>query len=310
MARLWYNDAGIADRRTFTQLYDKAMDNVISRMEKSPLQGMQWVRKVKATNMTYKESDVGTSLNLPPKNEDTDQLPWATVAPGRSKEFTLANYRLGVRVERTLDEIDMHGKVAGMISGLQHSYERKVEYLIADLFNSTTLTGADGRTLFNSSHEQEDYSYGDVYDNLEAAATLTHSAFNTMRVNMRKRTDDKGYVSPMKLDTLVVPPDLEQTALEIQKSERVPDNALNAANVWKNQFDVQVYDWLTSATAWFGVSKPAREEDNGFLFIERVAPNVAPWNTENVDILYARRLRFSLAVGATHAKRINKNAGA
>lgn len=310
MAQLWYADQSIAQQRVFADLYDKTIDAVVTRMNKTPLQGMQWVRKVKATNLTYKESDVGTSLNLPPINADTDELPWATVAPGRSKEFTTKNYRLGVRVERTLDEIDQHGKIQSMIGGLQHSYERKVELLIADLFNSTTLTGADGDTLFNDTHDHEDISYGGTWDNLETAAALTTASFNSMRVNMRKRKEEKGFVSPIKLDTLIVPPDLEQTALQIQNSELVAENALNAKNVWQNKFNVQVYDHLTSTTAFFGWSNPARSEDNGFMLIDRVAPNVMPWNQDNVDIIFARRLRFSLAVGATHARRVHKNAGA
>jgi len=310
MARLYYADQGIIERRVNTNLYDKAMDNVVTRIEKSPLQGRQWVRKAQAVAMTYKESDTGSALNLPTKREDTDEVSWASPAPGRSKEFTVANYGLGVRVTKTMDELDRFGKIATMISGLPHAYERKMEYMFADLWNSTTLTGADGQVLFYDSHEHEDYSYGGTWDNLESAAALTTASFDTMRVNMRKRTQDKGFVSPIKLDTLIVPPDLEMQALQILKSEKVAENALNGANPWANEFKVQVYDWLTSTTAWFGHSTPAREEDNGFLYIERVAPNIEPWNFENPDIVYARRLRFSMAVGATHAKRANKNAGA
>ena len=35
-------------------------------------------------------------------------------------------------------------------------------------------------------------------------------------------------------------------------SEKTPETSTNAPNIWQNRFDVVVYDWLTSTTAWYG----------------------------------------------------------
>jgi len=310
MAFNYYSQSGTLDIESYRNHVVRTIDEVVNLRDESPMQGMQFVRKVSNQLADYVEADQGVALNLPVKNEDTDDLPAVQPPPGRSQTITTYNYRSLIQVERSLVEMQRFGKVNSMIAGLPKSVDRKYEYAIADLFNNgfATHTGADGAYLWANSHD-EISAYGSSWDNLESGA-LSLASFSSARVNMRKRTNVLGHVMPRLLTKLIVPPDLERKAKELRASELKPEGSTNDKNVWQNEFAVFVYDWLTSTTAWFTWDETdAGSDQNGFILAERAAPSTAAVNYPNPDIILGRRIRFAMGVGARDARMTHGSTG-
>lgn len=310
---LYQSNPGIIDRfGVGSDLVSKAVDSVRVRLNDVPLQGAEFFRIEQARGGTYKESSVGTVLPLPAVNEDTDDVPFVTPQKGFPKEFTLINYRNGIKIERSLIEDQIEALATRLGSGLLQSGRILLEYLYANVFNQATNSsyeGADGVCLASASHPFERPANG-TWSNVESAAALTASTFFTARKNLRKRKNEYNDPMPMELETLVVTPENEGKAKEIASSELLPDSALNNKNVWMGSFNVKVYDWLTSTTAWFLKAKMDKM-NSAFVQVNGQAPNIASLSfSDNPDIVGAQRLRMRVAVGFMVPKEIQYNAGA
>ena len=293
---------------------DKTIDALRMRYNKVPLQCSPFFRVEKANRGTYKESTFGTALPLPTINEDSDVLPFNTPVKGFPKEFTIVTYRSAIQAELAVTEDEGFPVVKRMMSGLLDSGRLLYEYLMADVLNNMTTAaykGADGKALAALDHPFERAAQG-TWSNLDAtAAALTHANFSTARIAMRTRKNEFGDITPILVKKLVVPAQLEQKAQEIAVSEKVPENNLNATNVWANKFDVVVVDWLTDSNAWFLVGdRPA--EYCGLVLVEGVPLNITALTGGDLstDMVWGNRIRARVAAGHTSERNIQYNEGA
>lgn len=298
---------------------DKEMDKLVVRSNATVLQGAQFFRTAMAKAGSYKESDVGTSLELPPENEDSDNLPFATPIQGYSKSITIVNRRLAIQVERSFTEDELFSVARKLMGGLVRSGRLSIEYAMADILNnlvtdSSTYWGADGCPVAYASHPQTRRATG-TWSNIGTAAALTTTTMFTAYTAMRKRTDEWGYKDPIRLSLLVVPPELEKKAAEIKGSTLVPETSINAKNVMPELADwgYTVYDYATDTNAWWLWGNKGNEEDyNGFIYVQRVAPSVGPVEGKDkaTDIIWGQRLRMRVGFGTRIVKNMEYNEGA
>jgi len=311
---------GYIDRHGVGQdALDKTIDKLILRENMTLLQGAQFFRTVNAPKGDeYKESDFGNDLPLPPENEDTDSLPFATPTRGYSKAITWVTCRLGVQVERSLVEDEIEAVAKKMMSGLLRSGKLRIEYLLADYMNNLTTDsaayrGGDNLPAVSDSHPYERRMTG-TWDNNETAAALTSSTFFTMKTNLRKRTDTRGYKSPRMAKLLVVPADLAKKASEIATANLVPESAMNTPHTAEGGKGVSyvVYDYWTDTNCWAMFTNLGNDEENGLIFVQKVAPSVAPTvgSDRSTDVIWGQRLRMRVGAGLRHGKMLNFNAGA
>ena len=308
---LTYVEPGVIERKGVgANLLDREFDMLLNRRNAVPLEGAGLFQVVRAAKDVFKAGTVGNELELPRENEDTDALPYVTPPPGFTKTINVVNYRSAIAVTRTMVEDDQHGKVKGLMSGLIDSARYHMEYGFADMFNNgfATYEWADGMYLFDTVHPNEARETG-TWDNTTTAAALTHSAYSSARTRLRKRTNARGYYSGMKPMELITVPDKEEAAKIIMASEKVSGNALNDKNVFQGDATVKIWGYLTSTTAWFIAAK-VEPEQRGLLYVQRVAPNVAPVKTVDPDILFDQRLRMRYAIGATSCRELDGNSGA
>ena len=293
-------------------LIDKEIDDIINRKNDIPIQGAFLYRKVTPQTLVYKMSTVGNELPQPRKQESSADLPYATSPSGFSKEITAEIFRLAVKVDRTVEEIDRFGKIAFLMSGLMDSAKRKYEYLMADagLNNAfATNIGADGMYLCDEDHPNEDNMTG-TWDNLETAGALSPASFSTARVNLRKRTNSLGEIMPMKADKIIVSADNEEMAWQIVNSEYVANSSLKGKSWNQGSVSVMVYDYLTSTTAWFLHSGDKVAEQGGLIFVEKEAPTIRDNPSPKADIIHDQYLRMNIAAAFSTVKELQGNAGA
>jgi hypothetical protein len=298
---------------TYPDIYDKTMDLVELRANEVPLQGEDLFTKVGTkADTTFKISDVGSNLGLPMRSEDSAALPRAQPIPGFDESFTPVNYRLALFVTEDTRDVDRHGLVAGMIQGLMKAGLRQKMYAFAAVFNGsfTGYLSSDGMYYFDSARPSPDKTAAN-WSNLETAGALTHGRYSTARVNLRKRVDERGYVDPAMANRLIVPSDLQQKAIELRKAEFMPENALHQPNWLQNSFDVFVWDYLTSSTAWFIQDTTASQNEKGLWYVERYPLKVAPVSSGDMTtgVVWARYIKVSLDYGPTRIRSMRGNAG-
>jgi len=166
--------------------------------------------------------------------------------------------------------------------------------------------------LANDTHEYYRRETG-TWDNLETAAALSLTTLSTARTNLRKRgSSDFGYVMPILMKKLVVPPDLEKTARDLKASTLNPATSTNEPNTWKNDpWDVKVYDYMTDTNAWFLLGDMP-EEYKGIVYAYTVQPNIAPLAGADMstDIIWGQRLRARFVISGMDGLNLEYNAGA
>jgi len=166
--------------------------------------------------------------------------------------------KAGVALKReqvAYDKTGMVGqKLANFTSDVGYLYEKLViERLVA---NPTCL---DGVALLSNTHPFGDAA-GTVWDNLTTDA-LSFTAYDAARAVGEAFTDEAGEPLNLNYDTIIVPPNLRRTALEIANAEDRPVSvstvsALNGVvgatgitNVYKGDLTVIVSPRMT-ASKW------------------------------------------------------------
>jgi len=313
---LYNSRPGFIDRHGVGEdALDKTIDAMIKVYNQTPLQGAMFFRTVSAKGGTYKESGYGNDLPLPPKNEDSDALPFAVPSADFPKEITVDERRLAVQVERAYPEDQLHDIARKQMSGLLRVGRLAVEYQMADIWNNATTAsgydGGDGVSWANDSHPYRRLAQG-TWDNLETASALTSATFSTARTNLRKRTDTRGYPNMLMVKLLVVPADLERKARELKTADKVSENALNQPWVFgSDDWIFKVYDYQTDTNAWTLVGG-IPEENKGMIFVEKVRPNIAPTTggDRSTDIIWGERLRMRTGAGHRVCYELQHNIGA
>ncbi|MCP4638846.1 MAG: hypothetical protein GY851_00360 [bacterium] len=304
MASLQWSKPGTMDRGSYVNLLSRDFDVIWKRDERRVEALASYVETIQSGGETFKISNVGQSLPLPQKNEDTEGLNFEQPAPGHVKEATLYGYRQAVRITDTMVAADRYSKVKSMAGGLSISPRRKKEYQRANLFNNgfSGTAGADSLALFHDSHTHENNEAG-TWDNLGTGA-LTHGNLQALRLVQQKITNEQGFPCPTMSRDLIIPSDLLQKATELVSATQMPENALNQPNVLIRSLNIVVSHHLTSATAYF-LAGDLTGEEKGLIEAELIPLNVKDCKpSDNPDIVWARRSKFVNAVFFTTSKNL------
>lgn len=178
------------------------------------------------------------------------RIKYADVNRGWEKTYTHVEYGKGVVVERKLIDDNQTRIAFGRANALGDSAFRKREKDAAGIFNNAfTDTGPDSQSLCDTDHP---YSADDstTYSN-EGSSSLSKANVGTTRVLMSDFVDDTGDIMDVMADELIVPPELEDTGIEITKSLLDPSSANNAVNPQNGRFKLIVWHYLTDANNWF-----------------------------------------------------------
>jgi hypothetical protein len=299
------------DTNAAAKLLNKAIDVVFMRRDEvSENKLAAFFEKVPiSSGLSYTVTSAGRSLTMPVQNEDTEALPYVAPVTGFDKTFTLINYRSGIRVTSTILKADRFSKVMQMTTGQLKSGLRKDEYMRAAIINGsfTGTAGADSLPLVDDSHPQENPEAG-TWDN-EGTGALTGPNLHALRLLARKMTNDQGYPDQVVPVTLLVPPDLEQKALELTgEGMGKPETALNEANVMLTKFTVTVSPYLSSATAYW-IFGDRMGEDKGLMEVTLEDWNIKDNSPANADIILDKRIKAIKAFGYTTSRNTFGSAG-
>lgn len=172
---------------------------------------------------------------------------------GFKTTYTHTEYVDGFKVERKLVDDDLYNQINARPMGLALSAMRTREKHAASVFNnafSSSYAGGDGVALCSASHPYSP-SNATTQSNTGTSALSYDNVITTRRL-MREYKDDVGELIPMNPDTLLVPPELEDTAFKIMNANGEPDSADRNPNFVSSRIRrVITWDYLTDANNWF-----------------------------------------------------------
>lgn len=185
--------------------------------------------------------------------EFTGTIPYTEFEGQYRISYTHKEWVNGMKVERKLVDDDLYNIInkrpQQLAVGAKRTREKHGCSIFNNAFNTGVFVGGDGYALCASAHTWEGTTT--TQSNVGTSA-LSTTSLATARLAMRNFLDDTDNLLTAKGDTLVVPPELEQTAYEITKTPEVPYSADNTVNFIKAQnYNVIVWDYLTDTNNWF-----------------------------------------------------------
>jgi hypothetical protein len=194
------------------------------------------------------------NLSVVPEGDAYTEL--ALVDEEETASFVKNGNYVGITLEAMMR--DKIGYVRTIPRRLSDAWYNTLSAMVAGVFTTNSATGpvlSDTGALFNATATS---SAGGHANLLTTALGL--SGYSAARTAMRKQTNQPlgaGRRTQLNPRYLLVPEDLETTALQIRNSEYTPGSANNDVNPFYNKFDViTVPDW-TDANDWALVADPA-----------------------------------------------------
>lgn len=212
-----------------------------------------------------------------------------------TQSYQHVEYPVELVIEKRLVLNDQYGRIADLVRRAGVSAEAKMEIDAASVFNKafTGATWSDGKALCATDHPKSPNKSAGTYSN-EGTSALSKAAVSATRILMQRFADDKGNELGLAPNVLLVPPELEDTALEITNSALDPASANNAINPQAGRFTVIPWQRLTDTNAWFMIDDTWRQEVVNWY--NREAVQVMMTQETTTEIVYELKLHYSYGV--------------
>lgn len=174
----------------------------------------------------------------------------------REYGFEILNkkYEASIAITEEAIEDDQTGQIMLAIKDLanearRYPGERAMEVLVGGVDNKCY----DGQYFFDTDHAEGDSGVQSNKLTLE----LTADNLATVRAKMLRYKNDKGKPMGIVGDTLIVPPELEMTALELIGASEIARYTASGTdrtptiNVHKGKYTVIVNPWITDVDSWY-----------------------------------------------------------
>lgn len=237
--------------------------------------------------------------------EDSGRVQYTEPVKGFESTFTHHEFARGIEVERKLIDDNRISGALDASGNLGDSAFRVRELAAAGVFNNAfsaatasalddygvDVVGADLVALCSAAHPTSPQDSTALTN--EGVLALTAANVSTTRQLHMGLTDMNGDLLNIMPDEILVPPELEDTALTIVRSALDPASANNAINPQSGRFTVRTWHQLTDATAWFMIDSGLRRQS--LLWYERQPVEFA--NVTDFDTLIGKwraYMRWSL----------------
>lgn len=200
--------------------------------------------------------------------EKTGRVSYDDSNKGFKTTFTHVEFAKGHIVQRKLVDDNRFPEILRSARLLGDSAFRKMEKsgasVFANAFTSTTnadgfsTLGGDSATLCSASHPLSPSD--STNQSNTGTSALSKTSVAATRIAMQKFTDDRGDITDCMPDTILIPPDLEDTAIEIGQSPLDPVSANNAVNPQAGRFRTIVWHYLTDTNNWFMIDSGRMNE--------------------------------------------------
>lgn len=282
----------------FQDLLDKRVTKLFyDELKQLPDMRSKFYSMEKSSDSYERWSEVGA---LPDFTAFNGNVAYQNQAQGYDTTATHLEWVNGFQVTRDLYDDDRHGLWERRPVALANSYMRTVQKHGASIFNNaasvdtTFYNNSEAVALCSDSHTTTSgASTASGFDNV-TTASLTATAVAAARIQMVNFRGDQAERISVMPDTLLVPPDLYESAYEIIASSGKVDVATNNANVHKGKYESIEWNYLTDTNNWFLID--SRQMKQWLVWFDRVPLEFG--QAEELDTLIAKwraYCRYSMA---------------
>lgn len=210
-----------------------------------------------------------------------------------TQTYTHREYPVKIEIEKRLLLNDQYGIIRDYLTRVGISAEQKMEIDAANALNnafSSSYTWSDGVALCSASHPKSPNVASGTFSNRGTTA-LSKAEVSAARILMQRFKDDKGNEIGLMPNELWVPPELEDTALEITKSLQDPSTANNAINPQAGRWTVIPWQRLTDTNNWFMMDSVWRQQVAKWYVREASVPMLVEESTTHE--VYEVKLHYS-----------------
>lgn len=204
----------------------------------------------------YEEQVQVVGMGAAPIKAEGSPVSYDTIQQGYISRYTHNAVALGFIVTHEEMEDNLYMELGKQrAEGLAFSMNQAKEITGANVYNnafSASYVGGDGVALISASHPTQN---GNQSNTLTTAAQLSEASLESLTINIKQATDDRGLKIAIMPRCLVVPPQLEPDAYRIVNSVLQNDSANNAVNYLKasgmfpDGIETNVY--LTNNHYWY-----------------------------------------------------------
>lgn len=298
----------IFTKESYVLALERGLDKVFKREYETPFQGERYFGTASMKQPTETYQSFLTLGGVVGQNRDADDIPYVTSGEGFRYSVSSYLYRIGIAIERELQEIDDRGVTRGKQAEMARMARMTREYAYADVFNravnptNAPLLCDDGMYLIDSDRPNANPE-GGTWSNEEAASAITPTSLWTAGVNARKIRDDNGeLIGGIKIMKIIAGPDYEKTLKEILGSDKNPTNAMNTVNILKGYAPYEIYDYLTDAAIFYQLCD-AKSEENELKCYWRQKDSFKTWEDGSNPDIMRQRVRFAFGLGCGSPRR-------
>lgn len=229
----------------------------------------------------------------------TGRVPYDEFELGWKTRLEHRRFAQGIVIERELMDDNLYpgagipksitGRVEKLADAAAVHREKSAAAIFINAFTDSgvdaegfAIAGADSVGLCSTAHKHTP-SNASTQSN-EGTLALSSANVTATALAMREFTDDRGELVSIKPDTILVPPELEETALQIVGTDREVGSANNTVNINKGRYNVVAWDYLTDANAWFLIDSVLKSQH--LVWLDRIAPEFAM--TEDFDTIQGK----------------------
>jgi Mu-like prophage major head subunit gpT len=240
--------------------------------------------------------------------EATGRVPYDDKNKGFLKRWTHKEFAKGFIVQRKMIDDNLFPQVLGDARDLGDSAFRNREKSAATVFanafsavtTQTTLdafgfpvAGPDDVALCSTAHPRS-ADDATTWSNEGTLAFTKDNVGATRQLHMAL-TDDRGDLLNVMPDLVLIPPELEDTAIEIGRSQLDPNSANNAVNPQAGRFRYLVWHYLEDGNAWFMIDSARMRRD--LIWYERIplefGPQAGQEDFDTYQVKYRAYMRYS-----------------
>ena len=184
--------------------------------------------------------------------EFTGTIPYDDFDQQYRTSYTHKEWVKGMKVERKLVDDDLYNVINSrprlLATVSRRTREKHGASIFNNAFNSTVFSGGDTLSLCSTAHTFVGTS---TTPGNSGTTALSATAIEATRILGMKLTDETDNLMDVMYDTILVPPNLEETATQIVKSTLEVGTANNTINFNQGRYKVLVWNRLTDTNNWF-----------------------------------------------------------
>lgn len=213
-----------------------------------------------------------SGLRNPQAKGEGAPISFQTMFQGFSKTYNATHYTNGYNISYEMVKDGKWNMIERATRSFAKGHAEVEEILAADVFDNGFITsGYDGVPLFSVSHPLENGDGALGANRPAVGSALSVTSFRELRNVMQDTVNENGQRVRYMPKWFVVPQTLQDTAMEIVKSQYRPDNANNQVNTIYDTVQLlpsNFWNYLDSDTAYFLLTDPS---DHGLMFMNRQA---------------------------------------